>query len=52
MFMENSTNNQQPLKGSKKWLKKSIFLLLKAFKIIYSLLKVFDLIKQYFDDSP
>ncbi|WP_274600275.1 hypothetical protein [Psychrobacter sp. M9-54-1] len=32
--MENSTNNQQPLKGSKKWLKKSIFLLLKAFKII------------------
>ncbi|WP_161626689.1 hypothetical protein [Psychrobacter aquaticus] len=50
--MKNSTNNQQPLKGSKKWLKKSIFLLLKAFKIIYSLLRIVDLIKHYFDGNP
>ncbi|WP_352338991.1 hypothetical protein [Psychrobacter sp. 16-MNA-CIBAN-0192] len=50
--MKKSTNNQQPLKGSRKLLKKSIFLLLKAFKIIYSLLRVFDLIKHYFDGNP
>lgn len=47
--MKESTDNQQPLKGSSKWKKKLVLLLLSAFKIVYSLLRVIDFIKQYFD---
>lgn len=50
--MQQTTNNQQPLKGRKKWLKKAISILFKTFKIIYGLLKIFESIKQYFDDNP
>ncbi|WP_264755566.1 hypothetical protein [Psychrobacter sp. FDAARGOS_221] len=44
--MNNSTNNQQPPKRTKKWLKRLIFGLVEVLKVISSLLNIL----RFFDD--